>query len=375
MPVPDSDAMLQAALSYLALGWNVLPVGPDKRPTVRSWTDRQTRRVSESEVCAWWGSHPKDNVAILAGRISGLIVLDVDTGHAAGVDGARTLSERRLLLPPTPTVRTASGGFHYYFRHPLDRVYRNFAGRLPGVDARADGGYVVAPPSIRADGATWSWVPGLTPADVQPAPCPDWLLALFTPPEPAPAAVRGADPLAEDLSTPAVPGTRHATAFRIGGRLSAHGLSESAIAAILLLWRAARCRGEDAPDDADMRRIARDVVRYRLRDLPQPDEVNAKRLLEAVRSQAALAKDAAWLLDQRESERNRRIAVLVDFAQWGATPSILLGAALLSARARGASDPYGEAAADYAAAVAIHARSTSHRDDEDPPDQEGSGRS
>jgi hypothetical protein len=51
-------------------------------------------------------------------------------------------------VPRTLWVRTGSGGVHLYYRH-LDREIpsRPMPSRA-GIDVKADGGYVVLPPSI-----------------------------------------------------------------------------------------------------------------------------------------------------------------------------------------------------------------------------------
>ena len=62
-------------------------------------------------------------------------------------------------VPPGPTrmASTPSGGAHIYFRESAGGDIRNSAGRLgPGLDVRAHGGYVVAPPSV-IDGKAYRW--------------------------------------------------------------------------------------------------------------------------------------------------------------------------------------------------------------------------
>jgi hypothetical protein len=62
---------------------------------------------------------------------------------------------------------------HYFFKHPGFQV-RNFARKMPGLDLRGDGGCVVAPPSIHANGTQYTWEVGLDDAPI--ADMPEWLL-------------------------------------------------------------------------------------------------------------------------------------------------------------------------------------------------------
>jgi P4 family phage/plasmid primase-like protien len=107
------------------------------------------------------------NVGIVTGKASGIVVIDIDPKHGGtkeAVDGIAGLVTR------TRTHRTPSGGFHLIFRYP-DGVEHvgNSVGRLaPGVDVRADGGYVVAPTS-RLDGTDYEVVDSINIADLPPA--------------------------------------------------------------------------------------------------------------------------------------------------------------------------------------------------------------
>jgi hypothetical protein len=83
-------------------------------------------------------------------------------------------------IPPTFTVRTRAGGFHYYFEAPTGIDIRCSASRIAlGIDIRATGGYVVGPSSwVAADEkgpAGWYEVIDESPV----APLPEWLLHLI----------------------------------------------------------------------------------------------------------------------------------------------------------------------------------------------------
>jgi len=166
-----SEALLNAATGYAQRGWPVFPA-KSKRPLLKHGLLEAS--TDPTVVQRWWGDglFPEAQIGVRTGAISGLLVLDVD-----GDDGADSLhdAERSYsALPRTATVRTPGGGAHYYLAHPGGEI-RNSAGRLgTGLDIRGDGGYVIAPPSVDAEGRRYE------PDDRAPlAPCPPWLLALI----------------------------------------------------------------------------------------------------------------------------------------------------------------------------------------------------
>jgi Bifunctional DNA primase/polymerase, N-terminal len=166
---PESQrqsAMIRAALSYAARGVPVFPCEPSgKRPLTPNGFWEAT--TDERRIRAWWRRWPEANIGVPTGRGSGLLVLDVDAG-----DGLEALAELELLRgqpPKTARARTGGGGKHVYFRYSKDVEVRNSQGYLgPGLDIRAEGGYVVVPPS-RTTGP-YEWVERSRPADAS------WLL-------------------------------------------------------------------------------------------------------------------------------------------------------------------------------------------------------
>jgi hypothetical protein len=106
--------------------------------------------TAPGRIREWWSEHPKANIGGRTGRISGLLVLDVDSTKALA-----TL-QREFSLPDTLTATTPSGGLHLYFHMPnvginsAANVLQDLIG--PGLDVRADGGMVVLPPSETPEG-------------------------------------------------------------------------------------------------------------------------------------------------------------------------------------------------------------------------------
>jgi hypothetical protein len=139
-----TSPILRRALTYAARGWPVFPCQPGgKTPaTAHGYLDATT---DEWQITAWFGRHPHRNLAIATGA-PGPDVLDVDQHGDAGngFPGYARLHYAGLLDGAAAWVRTPHGGLHVYFTGTTQRN-----GHLPGhhLDFRAQGGYVLAPPS------------------------------------------------------------------------------------------------------------------------------------------------------------------------------------------------------------------------------------
>ena len=130
------SGLLDAALSYAARSWRVLPLN-GKIPFLTDWPTLAT--TDEATVRKWFDQQPAPNVGIATGKASNLFVLDVDPRNS-GDDTLRALEAQYGELPRTIEVITGGGGRHYYFQYPNVAI-GNSAGTLgPGLDVRTDGG-------------------------------------------------------------------------------------------------------------------------------------------------------------------------------------------------------------------------------------------
>lgn len=251
-----SDNLLDAALDYARRDWSVFPLRPrDKRPLV-DWDARQKVRASENHIRAHWGNNPSANIAIVTGAISGLVVLDLD-----GQTGRVSVAGKPL--PMTPVAVTGKG-WHYYFRHPGFPV-ANFAGRLPGVDLRGDGGYVVAPPSVHPSGSLYQWAGGLSPNDVGLAPLPEWVLELIRTKPGSPVS-----PI--EWTAPVQEGRRNAELTRRAGSLLTKMPAGEALT-MLQAWNEAHC-SPPLPAD-EVAQIVRSIAVREARKAVQEDFGNS----------------------------------------------------------------------------------------------------
>jgi hypothetical protein len=245
--------MADTAKHYLARGWSVLPLRPrDKRPLIR-WEYLQNERPSDGDIAEWFRRWPDANIGIVTGEISNLIVLDVDPKH--GGDASLERLERRFgPLAATVEAVTGSGGRHLYFAHP-GNLTRNRAGLAQGIDLRADGGYIVAPPSMHPSGRLYAWRPERSPDDITLAPLPRWCIAPM-------GAARIGRPLSEWrrlVSEGVAEGQRNSTIASLTGHLLWHGVDPSVALELLLAWNRMRCRPPLA--DAEVAQVVASITR------------------------------------------------------------------------------------------------------------------
>jgi len=283
----NGNRLLEAALLYRReLGWSVIPVEPKgKRPLVR-WEQYQHEPASEDQIRAWWTEHPTANIGIVTGQVSGIVVLDVD-----GPEGAQSL-EQQPEIEPTAMSAT-SRGTHLFFKHPGDVELRNFARKLPGLDFRGDGGYIVAPPSIHSSDHVYSW--SLWPHQQPSADLPGWLRDLVSANGYVPTATA---PLAEAKRIRE--GGRNDALTRLAGSMRRRGFTPEAIEAALIEENERRC---DPPlPEKEVREIARSVGRYEptapVNGKPEKQEVMVE--LPALRCLADVQpEDVEWLWHPR----------------------------------------------------------------------------
>ena len=176
-----------SALAYAERGWRVFPLhgivngictcgrtdcgSAGKHPLVRRGLYEAT--TDRGVIKEWWRRWRSANIGLATGADSGLAVIDVDLPAALASLGKLI----ELRIPGTLSGLTGGGGLHLVFSSD-DPELGNSAGRLPavtdelpGIDLRANGGYIVAPPSLHRSGTRYHWL------DVERAiaPAPHWL--------------------------------------------------------------------------------------------------------------------------------------------------------------------------------------------------------
>lgn len=157
------------------LGFNLIPLQPavlgnketGKRPrlldnTLLEWNVYINRMSTTAERERWWptiqhyrsraGEGDSHNVGIVTGRVSNLIVIDIDDEETYSL-----LLSKLPQLAADFTVKSGRG-YHIYMRPDTSENIKTstfkYNGKLHHI--KAEGGYVVAPPSTHYSGGTYS---------------------------------------------------------------------------------------------------------------------------------------------------------------------------------------------------------------------------
>src|SRR5262245_13939374 len=276
IPFPTDETrgreLLDAALGYAARGWPVIPLhsptgvgcschmgsrceSVGKHPRLKRW--RNEASCDPGVIERWWTAWPDANIGIVTGYdASGLAVVDIDKNKGGG-ESWHAL--RKLYGPEalTPAVITGSGGEHLYFRAPGFVKSRSpMTDEWPGVDMKATGGYVVAPPSRNAAGK-YEWDRMYSLEDTEIAPLPDWVAAFVEKPAGTVGSGGGIPEVIPD-------GSRREAFLKVAGALRRQGLRGEEILPALLAMNT-RCK-TPAPE-SDLREIANSMEIYP----PEPD--------------------------------------------------------------------------------------------------------
>jgi hypothetical protein len=253
-----------AALKIAGRGKPVFPCKGNKAPcTPRGFKDATT---DPGRVTALWNRYGGEKIGLLTGEASGIFVVDVDRLEALEELDPELLQALRETL----TIRTPSGGRHFYLNHVPGIT--NKRGTLPaGIDIRGEGGYVIAAPSA-----------GYTVEHRAPiADAPPQLLEMLKDEPRAPgAASRGrsrSGASIPDDGGPIPDGTRDETLTRIAGRLHDGTRDLAQLEDDLQAVNESRCLPPLPPEQ--VRKIARSVYRYEpcrpARREPNPETVQA----------------------------------------------------------------------------------------------------
>ncbi|MDP2950092.1 MAG: AAA family ATPase, partial [Chloroflexota bacterium] len=150
------NAVLSFARYYLKAGLSVIPLRPRDKVATVPWTEYQRRLPMQGELAHWWADGSESNIGVVCGPVSGnLVVLDFDNQ----LNLRNFLDASPNLEGETVLVGTARGG--HIWLQTLEPV-RTFRVEEFGLDVKAEGSYVVAPPSIHPSGKSYEFANDVT---------------------------------------------------------------------------------------------------------------------------------------------------------------------------------------------------------------------
>jgi len=222
-----------------------------KVPLFKGWqSDPVTNPNGARQVFARYANRYSavPNLGLVTGQINGgYIVIDIDR-HSEIADGYETLLDWQLKtahkLPETWRVLTGSGGYHFYYR--TDRAMRGYSNTDLGVDLRADGNFVVLPPSVHRNGNRYEWE-----VSAHDMPCAEADEAVYefieycrpSGSQYQRSTQRGQGGERKMALPPEIPeGGRHDPLISLIGTLNRLGVSDEAIETAIRIENAAKCK-------------------------------------------------------------------------------------------------------------------------------------
>lgn len=197
-----AELLLEAALFYANMGWHVVaqhnPVLVASGPACSCGDEYCTNigkhplydadilpngvnsaTVDADAIRSWVRKWPNANLAIMTGRKSQLVVLDIDPNNG-GRRSLEALEAKHGRLPNT-VISKSGTGMHFYFAYPADREVPNDARTLGGgVEVKSDGAGITVHPSTHYLGGQYFWVND--PRNTPLAPLPEWIIEALSKP-------------------------------------------------------------------------------------------------------------------------------------------------------------------------------------------------
>lgn len=235
----DRSNTFWTAPDLIKAGWPVFPVGMDKQPSVPGGFYAATRDMSQ--VAAWIEDGRGDHdIAIPTGLVTLTVVVDADDEQSCAQMAVRY---------GEPDVRTRRGG-HWYFRHPQDGkvTSRRFA---PGLDCKADGGYVVVPPSRNR-----TWTRGIPDANTLPSLPEDLKHKLREERTGGQGRSTATGAVGDEIPS----GDRNGTLASLAGTMRRRGMGEAEIFGALEVTNRLRCKPPLPAEE--VRKICRSIAAY-----------------------------------------------------------------------------------------------------------------
>ncbi len=143
---------------YYDLGFSIIPLGKNetndlKRPSLFDWKKYQDKRADRIRIKNWLKEGLFKSIGVLGGKVSGnLAIIDFDDDKIPEQIG---LKLDKIVAAGHLVVKTGKG-YHIYCKDKDKVKTRKVA--PASMDLKAEGGYVVAPPSMHENGSQYTFI-------------------------------------------------------------------------------------------------------------------------------------------------------------------------------------------------------------------------
>lgn len=154
------NELCKTAIDWRKLGYSVIPISMGGKNPLVKWKEYIDKPASIANIINWFRSGDI-NIAVLCGGANNLAVVDFDTQTGYYSAMARLDKTTRNIALHTFKVKTGRG-VHIFF-NVKTRTRKNVEDKI---DIKADGGYVLVPPSVHPSGKVYKTINGATINDI-----------------------------------------------------------------------------------------------------------------------------------------------------------------------------------------------------------------
>lgn len=168
----SNTTILECALKYRENGWSIFPAS-GKQPALPSWERYQDAPANEEEIKSWFSHNKNHNIALVTGRVSGLIAFDID-GEAAVAHFHHVLDsigDKEITSAISNTLKIKTGGRNLHIvigfkpeefangdliGNPL--LWLSNEAKHNEIRLKGEGGYIIVPPSLHPNGNRYEFI-------------------------------------------------------------------------------------------------------------------------------------------------------------------------------------------------------------------------
>lgn len=170
--VMDKPDMLKAALDYVEKEYKIFPCSGKAPLTPNGFKDASS---DPDQIRKWWKKWSNANIGVPCDHENGFWALDVDA-KSGGLESLENLEREHGKLT-THKVLTGGGGYHFRYRYPQDAaIITKRIGK--GLEIRADGAYIIVPPSLHKSGKRY-----IASEQDEVEDPPEWIVKLVSEPK------------------------------------------------------------------------------------------------------------------------------------------------------------------------------------------------